>query len=936
MKKINKLVLVALGVFFGAEVMAAGKPVDVTVKDFFKNPLGFNLENMSFSWKLPEGEVAQSAYQIVVADSEDNLEKSPIWDTGKVLSDKSVKVDYTGKPFGARKKGYFKVRYWNDKGEVSSWSDVCTFEQGLLSNSDWGAKWISSSEKTPLRYETRSYGNHPRKITLGGDEPAYMRREYNLRSGIAKARAYVASLGNVQFYINGKKVGKDYWGTGWTDYRRRVQANTYDVTDLLRKGDNTVAILLGGGWYTGRMGWTFNACNYGDNPKVIAQVEIEYNNGEKEVLITDKSWKWSRGPIVRADIFEGEDYDARKEMPNWNDIHSQPSIANLWGLFANTQKFDDSAWKSVAVEELGEKPLLQPRRNPPVVKKAVLHPISVKKIASGTFIFDLGQNMIGWPKIKIPATPGRKIKVRYAEMLNKDGTMYTDNYRTARSLDYYICKGDGIEEYEPVLTFHGFRYVEISGLADDVEASKDWVEGHVVFSDLELTGSFVCSEAKINQLQSNIQWGQRCNFLEIPTDCPQRDERMGWMGDAQVFIPTAAYNMNVNAFFTKWLVDVRDAQSANGSYPDIAPLKYPKNFNNRGGAAWSDGGVICPWEIYLAYGDVQMLRDNYPAVQKWMNFLMASSKDYIRDGRDYGDWLQPNSPYGNVGETSMVLIGTAYFVRSADLSSKIANVLGKKEDAAKYKNIANKVREAFCKKYLKPDGSLVENFQTAYLLALAFDIPPENMRSAVFAKFLKTLEAANYHLRTGFVGTPLLNSVLTKYGRADLAYRLLFTETYPSWLYPINQGATTMWERWNSYSHKDGFGDVNMNSFNHYAYGAIGQWMYEHVAGLWHDENNAGFKNTVFAPKLTDKMSFASATKQTPYGKTASFWRRENGMIEWFVKIPPNSTGTLKFPTKNVASIKINNKALAGYEIENDQPVLKNVKAGDYAISFKE
>lgn len=937
MKK--SLFLSVLLAFCATSAWAVSKPVETTVGEFYKNPLGYNLEGLSFSWKLPvRNGISQTAYRIVVASSPELLDKSPVWDSGKVPSSQSVKVDYKGRAFASREKAYYKVKYWDENGAESDWSDIGEFETGLLSNSDWSAQWISADEKVERRKETRYKGKKPREVILGGDKPAYMRKEFESEGEIAKARLYVASLGIFQCYINGEKVGRDFWGTGWTDYDIRVQSNTYDITDLIRSGHNTVGVLLGGGWYTGRMGWSLNSCNYGDNPKFLAQLEITYADGTKKTVATDSSWKWSRGAIVAADIYDGEDYDARLEQRGWNDTYTRSSFKNLWGLFANTEKFDDSAWKRVKSEPLGKTPLVEPRRSQPVVVKDTLYPVSVREIAGGTYIFDLGQNIVGWAKIKVPSARDRKITIRFAEMLNLDGTMYTENYRTARSIDTYICGEDGTAEYEPSLTFHGFRYVEISGLPDGVEASKDWVEGKVVYSDLDLIGSFVCSEAKINRLQSNIQWGQRCNFFSVPTDCPQRDERMGWLGDAQVFAPTAAFNMNIDAFFNKWLLDVRDGTSPNGAYPDIAPKRNTLGgwFKNIGRAAWADAGVICPWEIYLAYGDKKILRDNYAAMKKWLAFLVSSSHNYTRGEVGYGDWIQPYAPLGK-SDTSKGLIGTAYFVRDADILSKVASILGHEADAKHFADIAAKVRAAFCEKYLKPNGVVENDCQTSYLLALAFDILPENVRPQAFENLVKTIKRANMHLRTGFVGTPLLNPVLSKFGRSDIAYQLLFTETYPSWLYPINQGATTMWERWNSFSLEEGFGDVNMNSFNHYAYGAIGQWLYKDVAGLWHDESAAGYKNIIFAPQPSPRMSFASATQQTPYGAASSSWKRSDGVLEWNVVIPPNATGTLKIPTSLPESVRINGESLAkNTPLENGKPILENVKSGSYRIFLRE
>lgn len=941
MKKFSVSIL-CFGVCFLSAAFGSMKPVDVRCGEFFDNPLGYDLSGLSFSWKLPairQG-IMQTAYRIVVADSEENLEKNPVWDSGKVVSDRSVKVPYGGAEISAaRAKYFYKVAFWDEKGGQSEWSDVKTFEFGLLKNSDWVAKWISSGEKPVFRKEIRPMGEKRREVKLGGDKPAYMRKEFSLGSAkIKKARAYISTLGIFQLYINGKKVGRDFWGTGWTDYGVRVQAQTYDVSGYLRSGGNAVGVLLGGGWYAGRSGFLFDSCTYGDDPKLLLQLEVEFEDGTVRTVATDASWKWSRGAVVSADIFEGEVYDARLQQDGWNDAATPRAFKNLWGLFGDGDKFDDSGWREVKVENIGELPAICPNRAQPIVVKETLYPVSVRKVGARTYIFDLGQNIVGWPKIKVPSMPGREITIRYAEMLKSDGHLYTENYRTAKSTDTFICGKYGVAEYEPSLTFHGFRYVELGGLPEEIEASADWLEGKVVFSDLELIGSFVCSDAKVNQLQSNIQWGQRCNFFSIPTDCPQRDERLGWTGDAQVFVPTAAFNMNVDAFFSKWLTDVRDGQSDDGAYPDIAPKKRNLTgwFKNRGNAAWADAGVICTWEVYRAYGGEKILRDNYEAMKKWIAFMERTSKNYIRPETAYGDWLQPYAPLGR-GDASKKLIGTAYFVRDVDIMAKIARILGHSEDAARFDALGGKVRAAFNAAYLKPDGTVDNDCQTSYLLALAFDILPENMRAAAFEKFLKTLERADYHLRTGFVGTPLINAVLTKFGRSDLAYRLLFTETYPSWLYTVNQGATTMWERWNSFSKKDGFGDANMNSFNHYAYGAIGQWLYGDVAGLWNDESAAGYKNIVFAPKTSEKLSFASASLETPYGRAASSWRRSDGVLEWTVAIPPNATGTLHLPTKKLDTVRVNGEPLnlrAGSDAAGG--VLKGVKSGEYRILLRE
>jgi len=697
----------------------------------------------------------------------------------------------------------------------------------------------------------------------------------------------------------------------------RLQTNAYDITSMLHSGKNALSAVIGDGWFSSRIGFDRKARGfYGKKPELLAQVEITFKDGSKQIIATDDTWKWSFGPIRFADIYDGEECDGRLDLGYWKETG-----------------YDESAWKTVATKNVEAAPLLEPRRNQPIVQKDFLYPVSVKEISEGTFIFDLGQNMVGWPRIRIPSVGGREIKIRYAEMLNKDGTLYVENYRAAQSVDKYTCAGTGTEEWEPTFTYHGFRYVELSGFPKNIKPTLDWVRGIVLYNDMRSTGSFFCSKPKINTLQNNIRWGQKSNFFSTPTDCPQRDERLGWTGDAQVFIPTAAFNMDVSAFFTKWMLDLEDT-AKDGCPAHVAPALNV----NGGSPAWSDAIVICPWEIYMAFGDVKILRQNYTAMASWVDYMARTSKNLIRPAKGYGDWLQPNGKTDSAAsDCPKDLIGTAYFVRSADLLSKTAAVLGKTGDAEKYANLAADVRKAFNKEYVSKDGSVKSDCQTAYLLALGFDILPETIRAKAFEKLVAAIARDGNRLNTGFVGTPLLNPVLTRFGRMDLAYMLINNEQYPSWIYPINQGATTMWERWNSYSHEKGFGSAGMNSFNHYAYGAIGQWMYKDIAGLWYDESNPGYKNILFEPKLGGGFSFANATHETPYGTAYSSWKVIDGVMEWTVIIPPNATGTITFPTQNVKSIRINGYPVGSRKMttKDGLPCMTDVASGTYEILLR-
>jgi len=927
----RRIFAAAAAIFAAAAFASAGgnefKPQKLTVGEFFENPVGMSLENLRFSWRMPAGSqgMRQTAYQLVVARTPDGLDKNPLWDSGKVASPDSVWVKADIPAPKSRERFYWKVRVWDEAGRASEWSEPAFFEAGLLDNSDWSAKWVSNA--APQESETVKMKDGKEKSIPKAFPPTYLRKEIELDDDVESARLYVAARGIYQFYINGRKVGDDFWSPGWTDYNKRIQATAYDVSKMLYEGGNALAAIVADGWYAGSLAWGNNRAVYGKKPELAAQLEVVYKDGRRATFSTDGSWKWAFGPITYSDIYHGEDYDARRELGDWMETD-----------------FDDSAFKPVSVAEIGKSPLLEPRRSPVISAAQELSPVSVRTLKPGTFVFDLGQNMVGWAKIKIPANPGRKITVRFAEMLEKDGSLYTKNYRSARSTDTYICKGYRVEEWAPLFTYHGFRYVELSGFPENAKPSPDWVKGIVLHNAMPQIGTFVCSSPKVNALQSCIQWGQRGNFFSTPTDCPQRDERLGWTGDAQVFVPTAAFNMDVCSFFSKWARDMRDAQVAAGPKEGAIAHVAPDVLDNASGCpAWGSAILICPWEIYLQYGDKNILEENYPAMQKFVEYLENKSKDRICLAWTFGDWLSQDRldsdwkprkiekssdpkaseifrPAGEAAERKMKhplagftkkdLVATAYFARSAELLSKVAEVLGKSDDAKKYAGLADEVKKAFVKKFVYEDGTVDNETQTAYLLALGFDLLPENIRQKSFDKFVEVLESSGVYLRTGFLGTPLLTEVLTRYGRPDLAYRLLLNENFPSWLYPIAQGATTMWERWNSYSHKAGFGDASMNSFNHYAYGAIGQWLYKSVAGIWRDESAPGYKNIIFNPKPGGGFTFASATHETPYGFAASSWKLSDGVMEWQITIPPNSTGTVVFPTTRAESIRVN-----GYKV---------------------
>ena len=852
------------------------KPFDLRVGAGFENPLGYSLEDSSLSWKMPVRRgAAQSAYRVQVFK-----DSKIVADTRKVVSDNSVRVENPLGKIGSRERFAWRVKIWDERGDESPWSDFATFEAGLLDNSDWLGKWITTPRNTRILYEyKRIRPNYDGKRR--GVPPVYLRKNFDARKP-KSARLYVASKGIFQIYINGEKVGRDFWSTGWTEYRKRIQTNTYDVSELVKSGKNALSAIAADGWYSGRIQYRDKKSFYGFKPELLVQLEIEYADGSKQRIVSDGSWRAAFGGFVYSDIYDGESFDASKEPAGWKRTG-----------------FDDSAWEKAVAADVEKQPLLQPRRNQPVVVKDTLNPVSVRKIGAGTFVFDFGQNMVGVPEIQFRGQKGATAKIRFAEMLNPDGTLYTENYRSAASTDYYKFASSDAEKYTPQFTYHGYRYLEISGLPASATAADVSARALVMYNDMPEIGGFSCSDALVNRLQSNIVWGQRSNYFSVPTDCPQRDERMGWLGDAQVFMPTAAFNMDVDAFFLKWMFDVVDWQSPDGCFPHVAPCGW-------GGSspAWSDAGVICPFEAYLAYGDTAILRQNYSAMAKWLDYVLRETNGtFVRKDTGFGDWLQPSTTRGKDsalwrGGTPRRLIGTAYFYKCAKIMQRVASVLGDNADSVRYEKLSQNISAAFAKHFLKDGGVIATNTQTGYLLALDFDILPENERAAVFAKFLEKFAADGYRLDTGFVGTPLLTRVLSRFGRHDLAVNLLLSSQYPSWGYSIEQGATTMWERWNSYSHKDGFGESAMNSFNHYAYGAIGNWLYNEVGGLALDSEKAGYKNIVFAPKMSERLSSASVFHDTPYGRAQSKWKVENGVMEWFITIPPNASGRVVIPAE--------------------------------------
>ncbi|TWT66891.1 Bacterial alpha-L-rhamnosidase [Posidoniimonas polymericola] len=924
-----KLLLAPAALLLAACQVFATPPESLSVGEGFTNPIGYHDATPAFSWKLPAGVESQSAYRIEATSGESR------WDSGWVESAQSTFVPYGGEPLESRQRVEWRVRVRDQDGADSGWSEPANFELGLLTAADWQAQWIrptTEEEHNAGDYELvravyRSVANPDKNIDVTaivreqpdgfsvtndamGSDPArlepkellieykhagvaktvtypenrpasfppsrllgepvgVLRREFSVAKSVDRARLYVTARGLFEVSLNGQRVGNDHFANGWTPYHNRIDTVTYDVTDHLRKGENSLESLLGYGWYAGRLTWTAGKQGfYGKHPELLLQLEVTYDDGSTESVVSDGGWEGAfGGPVQTSSIYDGEEYDARDTKISW-----APVVANA---------------------DLGEQQLI-PKPFAPVRETRTLAAQQITEPEPGRFVFDLGQNMVGWARLQMPVEKDQQITIRFAEMLNDDGTLYTVNYRNAKSVDSYTAAESGVIDWQPRFTFHGFRYVELSGLPDGVAPRKDWVTGVVTHSDLKPIGEFKSSHAKLNQLQSNILWGWRGNSVDIPTDCPQRDERLGWTGDAQAFCPTAMLNYDCLAFWKSWLGSMRDDQFPDGRVPHVIPDVL------RGGDSpgWQDAATMIPWEVYLRTGDKEVLSENYEMMEKFVGWYRQQSVDWLSPNiKGYGDWLQPYSDRTK-GDTPHALLGAAFHAHSTEILANSARVLGREEDARRYADEAAKIKQAFAAYYLDSGGKLqnAPETQTAYVLTLAFELVPEESRAKVGKHLVRLIEEADGHLRTGFLGTPYLTKTLDDIGRPDLAYDLLFKETYPSWFYSINQGATTMWERWNSYTRDKGFGDPGMNSFNHYAYGAIGQWMYERVAGLAIDPAHPGYKHFFVRPLIGDQLDSAQAEIETPYGRAASAWEKQGDRVVMEIVVPPNTTATVEFP----------------------------------------
>lgn len=833
------------------------------------NPVGLGAAKPRFSWELEAGErgARQTAYRIQVKEAAacgETVWEPLLWDSGWVHSDRSVQVAYGGPALRSGTRYQARIRVRDRHDQTSDWYDGVSWVTGLLSPSEWSAEWITGDEG--------GNAEDSEPITL-------LRRTFQARLPIQEAILHATALGLYELELNGRRVGTELFTPGWTSYSHRLQTQTYDVTGLLEQGNNAIGAMLGDGWYAGDLGWKNARHLYGSHRALLLQLDIRYADGTTDRMTSDGEWTQQTGPVLYSQLYHGEDYDARLERPGWS-----------------TPGYAEDGWLPVRVID-HNKSILVCQENAPVRVTETVRPVSILHTPKGETVLDFGQNMVGWVQFTVTGAAGDEVVLEHAEVLDREGNFYTGNLRSARQRIRYTVRGGGEPEtYEPRFTFQGFRYVKVVKYPGDIRPEN--FTGKVIHTDLELTGEFECSHPLVNQLQRNIVWGQRGNFLDVPTDCPQRDERLGWTGDAQVFIRTAAYNMQVGPMFTKWLHDLKADQHPDGGVPFVIP-DVPGLMNAHSSSAWGDAAVICPWTLYLIYEDIRFLEEQYGSMKAWVDYIRSQGNEphLWNTGFHFGDWLGLDAPQGScTGITPKDLIATAFFAYSARLVSQAACVLGRTADAQHYGDLAGQVAAHFREEFITPSGRVSSPTQTAHVLTLMFELVEGEVRTRVIRDLARLIRENGSKLTTGFVGTPYLCHVLSQNGELELAYSLLTQEQYPSWLYSVRQGATTIWEHWDGIKEDGSFWSDAMNSYNHYAYGSIGDWMYRVAAGIDLDEHTPGYKHIRIRPQPGGGLSFVKAKYRSMYGTVSSGWRRNDGTMEVTVHIPPNTTATVYLP----------------------------------------
>jgi len=868
------------------------------------NPLGIDVVKPRLNWIVLSDAAGQkqTAYRILAATSPEKLtaHTGDLWDSGEIKSDQTTHVVYNGKQLTSGMRCFWKVRIRGANGKASYWSKPASWSMGLLKPSDWKAKWIAAQEDSPA--------------SEAGVMPATMlRKSFKIAGPIKRATVHVSGLGVYDLHINGKKVGDSLLAPGFTMYRSRVQYQTFDVTKMLAEGDNAAGAILSDGWngeYFFGMPMRQTQRPFEGRRGFIMQLEVELAAGKTQMILSDKSWRSTRnGPMRVASLYDGERYDGRMAMPGWD----KPG-------------FDDKRWNQAVLATYLDKANLVWRRNEPIRVVRELKPVKLTEPKPGVFVFDMGQNMVGWCRLKVNGRAGTSVKLVHGEMLNEDGTVYTANLRGALQTDVFIKGVHEAQTYEPKFTYHGFRYVQLTG-----NEYKPWrymppykpritdLVGRVFHSASPQAGQFECSSELINKINQMVVWVQRGNMHSVPTDCPQRCERGGWMGDIQSFAQTAIFNMDMSGFFCKWIPDVRDSQNVEGPFSNFAPMDHGRW---KGGTpAWSDAGVIVPWRVYQNYGDVRMLAEHYESARRWVDYVYKNNPNLLwerRHGDNFNDWLNGDTIIAEGwptkgGRVPPRVLASAFFYYSTNTVAKMAAVIGRADEAKKYAARAAGIKAAFNKKYVKSDGTIEGNTQAGCALALRFDLLPENVRPKAAAHMVADFKRYKGHMSTGIQTSHRLMLELTRNGYNDEAYRLLNMREFPSWGFMLDQGATTIWERWDGYVKGRGFQKPLMNSFNHWALGAVGEWMWRNIVGLNPDEAKPGWKHFIVAPRPGGGLTWARGSYKSIRGEITSAWRIEGGKFSLDVTVPPNTTATVRLPAKYAKTVTVNSQLIAQY-----------------------
>ncbi len=853
--------------------------------DHLKNPVG-TAGMPRFSWKLESDQrnVLQEGYRLQIAGTPDF--QAPIYDSGFVESSQSAHVEAAEDGFLRSLSRYYVRVQVRAGGCESAFCIPRFFVTGILREQEWEAQFVSGESR-----EDRERSGS-----------TCLRRDILLSGQVEEAYVCATALGLYQLYINGERVGEDELTPGWTSYHKHLCYQTYDVGSMLKQGDNTLAALVGAGWYKGKMGFLLLRNNYGDRTAFFLQLKVRYTDGREEWFVTDGDWKAADGPVLFSEIYDGETYDATREIPGWKIYGGDAGQGrDEAGAVRETETEQEAGiWRPVEQVDFPKAALTAQ----PGCRVGIIDRLPVQRIfitPRGERVIDFGQNLTGWVECTFRGDPGDEAVLKCFEVLDGEGNVYTENLRSAKQELRYICKG-GEEVYHPHFTFQGFRYVQVISFPGEVRA-EDFT-ALTVHSRMERTGEFTCSDPLVNQLQHNILWSLKGNFVDIPTDCPQRDERMGWTGDAQIFCRTACFLMNTYPFYEKWLKDVAADQTEEGGVPHVVPDiisgkeedDWLLSQGTHSAAAWADAAVINPWTMYLIFGDGKILADQYDSMKKWIGFMESHSRDYIWNYRlQFGDWVALDAREGSYyGATPNDLTCTAYFAYSTGLFAKIAGILGQEADALHYGELRDRIVEKFQNTFFDSEGRMTAQTQTAHIVALYFDLVPEKYRAQTAKRLVELLAEHQGHLVTGFVGTPYFCHALSENGYVDEAYGLLLKEDFPSWLYQVRMGATTVWEHWDGLKPDGTMWSPDMNSFNHYAYGAVGDWLYRVVLGLEADEKAPGYRHSVISPQTGKTFDFAEGSYESVYGRLAVRWKRQEDSVFLTVEVPPNTTADIR------------------------------------------